>query len=122
MTDCELAWVAGLFEGEGCIVIRPRQDPAWKPSVRLELTSTDPDVLRRLQFICGGKIAPFRRDRGGVKPYQRWTLSKMTEVADLLEAMLPWLGARRGEKAAEALSILYRPNLTKRWRFRPEAA
>ncbi len=61
MKACDMAWAAGLFEGEGCIVYLrhgPRtSDGCYWTERQLQLTITDRDVLERfLQIVEVGVI------------------------------------------------------------------
>ena len=68
MEERWVAWVAGLFEGEGCIVMQS--------APQLSITSTDEDVIRRLYSIVqrGVVYGPYQPSRGGRKPWWRWSL------------------------------------------------
>jgi len=103
-TPEDLAWAAGLFEGEGCIALsRPA---ATRPQVQwnLVLASTDLDVLERLQTVVGMGQISGPRDRGH-KLHWVWCVSRREHVRLLLEAMLPWLGSRRRARAEECLAF-----------------
>lgn len=102
MTSDQAAWLAGLFEGEGCI------EYTGKYGVRLCIGMTDPDVVQRVRELAGGTITVQQqgpRDPGGAvpKPRHAWRLSSMREIKPLLEVLLPWLGERRSAKARGAL-------------------
>jgi hypothetical protein len=98
-----LAWVAGLFEGEGCI---SQFDSRWS----VHLASTDHDVLVRLNDIVGlGQInGPYDR---GHKPHWVWQCASQPKVYAFLVAIYPWLGERRGARALEAIRgiVAHRP-------------
>lgn len=103
MTAVEIAWLAGLFEGEGCI--------AWRPpnGVNLMVSMTDGDVIRRIGEVTGvGRVSgPF--DKGpGRKPVWCWQEGSKREVVRLLLAVSPLLGDRRRERALEAAERLAR--------------
>lgn len=105
-SEAEIAWFAGLFEGEGCIYIDD------KGKVRLTVRMTDLDIIERVNamFPCS-KIQVVNappRDPGGAVPKTAyaWNINKRTEVRDILKLILPWLGERRSLKAMEALNIL----------------
>ena len=98
MNETELAWVSGVFEGEGCIHLAERQ-------IILSVQMTDEDVVRRLHSITGlGHITT--RENGDYKPSWDWRVTKHDDSARLLEAMLPLLGQRRTRKAREAIDWL----------------
>jgi len=96
-----LAWVAGLFEGEGCIAhSRNGKYGQWF----LVVASTDLDVLERLQEWTGvGNISGPTQRSESHKPCWTWRSTKRDETYALLIALYPWLGARRQERARECL-------------------
>lgn len=57
MTDTDIAWVAGLLEGEGyfgCRIATTKNRPGKAYlQVRICVNMTDEDVLRRAQSITG---------------------------------------------------------------------
>jgi hypothetical protein len=97
--NCDIAWAAGLFEGEGCITYG-----SSKNYPRLQLKTTDQDVIERFTIAVGvGKISELNYKTSTGKTIWMWNCGKSNEVRDLLEKFLPWLGQRRTEKAEEAL-------------------
>ena len=99
-----MAWVTGLFEGEGCIYKDPRCN-----AVRLTINSTDEDVLQRLFNIVNvGYIRPVKHssERQHYKPMWCWSVWKKQDVKHLLIQMLPMLGERRAYTALNALDVL----------------
>lgn len=51
MNDLELAWVAGLLEGEGCFTVKGNAGIKRNIAVRCQMT--DKDVLDRLATFVG---------------------------------------------------------------------
>ena len=97
MTDppkVEIAWAAGLFEGEGSTVLSPS-------GVRLQVKMTDQDVLEHLLHVLGGVLnGPYQYNVPGKpprKPFWFWSLTgpSVPSVCRLLE---PYLGKRRRER------------------------
>ena len=100
----DIAWAAGLFEGEGCILTDSSQ-----PNTRgIRMTMTDQDVMERFVRIMGyGKCnGPYRRP--GSK--EHWLseyhckITRRSEVLRILKMFLPYLGERRYAKAMEAIN------------------
>jgi hypothetical protein len=92
-----IIWFAGLFEGEGSIVsTRPGE-------IRLQIGSTDGDVVRSVLRIVGGNLkGPY--DKGlGNKPIWNWMLARREDAAPVLVQIRPLLHSRRGQKADEVL-------------------
>lgn len=95
-----LAWAAGLFEGEGWIRVKPAH-------VELGLKMTDEDVVRRFAEVLGigyvdGPIQP----SGNRKLIWTWHLAQGEFVRVFLEAIEPWMGKRRTAKIKEAYIAL----------------
>lgn len=99
-TEIEIAWAAGLFEGEGYIVF-PKGN-----SVKLGLEMTDEDVVRKFRNIvaCGTFTGP--KQRPNRKPIWTWYINERDQVRNLIERFIPHLGRRRLEKALAAIERL----------------
>lgn len=91
-----IAWAAGLFEGEGCIVTGSPHN-RW----RLTLSSTDEDVIRKFAVIVGvgGVLGPQRHKNPKWKPIWTWWCTGGEKTTALLAAFYPLLGERRKAKA-----------------------
>lgn len=83
----EIAWAAGLFEGEGCITVSN-----GRPVMRLN--STDADTPRRFCEIVGaGKV------------YGPYGIDAMLTV----QLLSPWFGERRRRTASQLFGREYEP-------------
>ena len=74
----DLYWLAGLFEGEGSIVYERQKD--WKGcAVKLQLTMTDEDVMRRAGAIMDvpvyGPYQPPVLKKDGTPRKMAWNIS-----------------------------------------------
>jgi hypothetical protein len=94
----EIAWAAGLFEGEGSISYARRGGVP-----RLTLGSTDFDVVERFLNVIGRGGIRANKIRAGNKPLKTWSAWTAPDCIYVLKLLLPWLGARRRAKALEAL-------------------
>jgi hypothetical protein len=101
--NADWAWAAGLFEGEGSIILSRRhyrQPQLW-------LRTTDPDVLERfVQIVGAGRITECALRECHTKPQYSWCICSRSEVRRILLQMRPWLGRRRAEKADEVLAFI----------------
>ena len=111
----ELAWVAGIFEGEGCLYWNPGRKGlgpngkigAW----RINLTMCDRDVVARFQRACDwGYIKIHRVDRSdvltadGLSTHRdQWTLTcgQRGRVREFTDAIQHHLMERRSRKVEE---------------------
>ena len=94
----QVAWAAGLFEGEGCFTISARYP-------RVKLNSTDEDVLRRFHDTVGvGQVRVDDSLRGrGYKRQWEWYVGNREGVKVVIDLLWPWLGQRRRARAAQLL-------------------
>lgn len=108
MDRADIAWLAGLLEGEGSIFERPQNSrPSWTISIEM----TDKDVVERAAKVWGHgnvrKVPKRQRPQSlGTKDIYVWRFEDRGQVYALLAAIYPWLGNRRRKKAKKALKAL----------------
>src|SRR5258708_6858023 len=95
-----IAWAAGVFEGEGSIIVRPAGGKRPGLQRRLQVPMTDADVLHRFRDVVGaGRIyGPIQRE-DNYKPVYVWVCSRWADIERILRAFRPYLLERRGAKA-----------------------
>lgn len=94
----DIAWAAGLFEGEGCTFVGKTNNR--QPRVSIEMT--DEDVVRRFAHIVGrGNVRAY--DRGLNKATWQWSVQSGDDVRVVLGMLWPYFGDRRRAKATEVL-------------------
>ncbi len=108
-TNAEVAWAAGLFEGEGSAVSVFRSKHGY--TRMLALSSSDLDVLERLQQVMGGSVHEEHRTIGPnwpahYKQMWQWRVTRWEDIERIGTLLLPWLLSRR--RAAMEL-LLSRP-------------
>lgn len=99
-TDLDVAWAAGLFEGEGCIGFSNRFSA---PSLRLSMV--DRDVVERFAAIIG--IGIVRRNdyyytKHGWQVQYLWEAGGL-EAVEAVICLVPFLGERRTKRAQELI-------------------
>lgn len=94
----DLAWAAGIFEGEGWISIQ-----LYTPAIGI--TMTDRDVLDKFASVVGGgKVYPRgikSSGTGGItaKKFQwAWRVTSFENVQAILAYLWPWLCVRRRDR------------------------
>lgn len=115
-SEAEIAWAAGLFEGEGCIYESTNHGNAMRG---LTIRMTDEDTLRRFHRIVGvGRFSVVRPNRSTKPHYKQafsWHVGAWPEILMLADAFMPWLGQRRQRRFAELLTHPPRhPNATRK--------
>lgn len=103
--DTDIAWAAGLFEGEGCMNSHPRGKRG--SGTQLRLAMTDRDVVERFAAVigCGNIHRPRHDPRPNHKPVYTWALYESARVVEVIELLMPWFGERRRAKAMEVLAV-----------------
>lgn len=95
MTRTDWAWLAGLFEGEGCISFTGRN------SVCLAIVGTDRDIIERCRELTGvGRINEVPRLPN--KTQWHWKVQVRDDVLFVLDGIQAHLGERRGARAVLA--------------------
>jgi hypothetical protein len=111
MDDRELAWAAGLFEGEGTISwfkLRGRPDSI---KVSVALSMTDEDVVIKFANIMGfGKVkGPYQPQPSSRKVRWVWEVQNFRECLKAINILYPYMGMRRAAKADEFINnVKYR--------------
>ena len=104
MQQTELAWAAGLFDGEGSTY----STNARYPLVRVCVTQNDREVLDRFIEALGvsrvyGPYLAESKKRFGSKPYFMVQIQKQEHVARALYLLWPFLGTLKRRQAINAL-------------------
>jgi hypothetical protein len=95
----EIAWAAGLFEGEGYTGFTRTNHGARK--INFTVTQQNREPLERFRKLFGvGRIyGPY----GGPKQVSHFHCSSFEHAQAILAAMWPWLSTRRREQAKRTL-------------------
>ncbi len=108
LSQPDLQWLAGLFEGEGCIGIFPQGRGCQNLGVRLSVEMCDKDVVERFHSLVG--TGTFGKRAKKQKPHWKdqwiWRCGVKNDNAELLGLLYPVFGKRRKVKAKEALMHL----------------
>jgi hypothetical protein len=103
MEISEIAWLAGLLEGEGWFGLQKRK--GQRPQLQVQLAMTDEDIVARVAALWG---TAYRKEkpRGGRVGNKAMYRTKVTggRAVRIMWAVAPWLGARRSEKVRALLS------------------
>ena len=110
ITETDLAWAAGIIDGEGCILLgrwKARNRPGSTYRLSVLVTNTSFMMLHRLREIFGvGFITPRRAALKHHKPQWSWHVS-CSEAELVLRAVEPYIVAKRDETRLGILSRQY---------------
>jgi hypothetical protein len=96
ISEPEVAWVAGILEGEGCWTRTANRSP-WRIAVRM----TDEDVIRRLPALTGVGAVTEEVSKRGHKTAWTWSVAVRLHREWLTLQVWPWLGTRRRARIRE---------------------
>jgi len=95
LTAIDIAWLAGLIEGEGNISINGR-------AFTIRVKMTDHDVILHAAQLLDGKVYPSKVPAG--RRPQWLTQVKGAPAAGWAMTLYPWLGQRRRQQVREGLA------------------
>lgn len=103
----EIAWAAGLFEGEGCFAYQgPSATRRSGANVRTEVAMTDFEPVERFHRIVGvGRLLPKPKREAHHNDQLLWRVTDRAGVEAVLELLRPWLSERRMARGEEILSL-----------------
>lgn len=107
--ELDLAWAAGIFEGEGCFVHikHPHKNRQQRRYLGMTVTMTDHDVLKRFVDIVGiGSMrGPLKKEKPHFKDSFRWCTSGHQALSLCSDPrFVRFLGKRRRARLYEILT------------------
>ncbi len=96
MKRTDLAYIAGIFDGEGCIQIVKRTDRNGQHSLRASLEMANEFIPNLLQFYFGGSVHKRDFRSRGWQIQWHWVVSS-NKAKLFIEAILPYLKLKRNE-------------------------
>ena len=120
--DTDIAWLAGLVDGEGCISLYKRtvhgRPYGW--DYFFTISNADEAIIREaarvIRFLS--EYEPYIRydkARGNRRPCYAVVLSRRSQMRDVLTALLPYLRGNKREQAALLLQALATKDRQKRY-------
>lgn len=107
MSEIEIIWAAGLFEGEGYICVACPKGKGGRTSNgwRLGIEMTDKDIVERFAkvFNLTVKFKPKAHKNPKWKDLYVAQVSHQAKVKEIVDALLPYMGERRRSKMEEFL-------------------
>lgn len=106
MRSEDIAWAAGLFEGEGCFTSGiQRQAGKEYQRPRATMSMSDLDIIDRFHTIVGvGTICILKRKNPKYKTMYQWQAVALNDIYYIIELFSPFLGYRRLSQIIEMWS------------------
>jgi len=87
----DLAWAAGIIEGEGCISInKTRSGDGYRWKLRLRVVNANPHMVLKMQELFGGRVRTRKIKRKGCAKNFVWSASSGI-ASKVLNMVKPWL-------------------------------
>jgi hypothetical protein len=102
VSETDIAWAAGLLEGEGSFLKKTK-----RKTILISCQMTDLDVLQRLKTIFGGSIYNTTKAKPHHKDAWSWCIFG-TNAARVMELIKPYMLARRYIAIEEVLEPWYK--------------
>lgn len=109
-SDTDIAWFAGLLEGEGCFRVQTQDDGDRRPGLRVEVKMCDLDAIERAASMLPTKTQIYERAPAAENHKRQYAKVWYGKDAERVMCMvLPYMCKRRTAKIAECLTT---PNLS----------
>src|SRR5712692_6908714 len=103
-TKLQIAWAAGLFEGEGTITLS-----GASKSPRLKVSMVDQDIVRKFaKIVRGGHLSIWIVKNPKHRKQLCWYTGQKATVARVLKLLIPHFGKRRLKRALEVYARCFR--------------
>jgi len=111
MKKVDLAYIAGIIDGEGCVAIERAKyaEGKYKRIVSLSVTNTEEWICQWLKFCWGGRVTPQQPRKKNYLPQWNWVIRR-AKATEVLEAILPYLKLKK-QQAEVAISFQARRHI-----------
>lgn len=104
-SDTDIAWLAGLLEGEGHFSCHNKGDGHLRKSIGIQLKMTDEDVVLRAAALLGARAHENNWARDNRDHQTVWRCAVSGAKAErIMRLVRPYMGQRRGAKIDEILA------------------
>ncbi len=108
LSEIEIAWLAGLLEGEGSFTLDKRPQKRYKnstapPAPYIKIAMVDEDIISKVAFLLNKNyFSPSRLTKNKKKVYICHIGDRKTLIY-LLPRLLPYMGKRRTNQIKECI-------------------
>lgn len=111
ISETQLAWFAGLLEGEGTFGLDARPGQRYKvstspPSPYIKIAMTEKDVIEKAAKMVGKNVNSPKRLTSTGKEIYILNIGDRASLRIILPRLLPYLGERRGASAQLGIDAL----------------
>ena len=97
MKKTDIAYFAGIFDGEGCVFLQPQSHPSNKQKttfqMKIQVVSTNEWICQLFRFAFKGVVS-IDRQKGNHKIAYRWVATANNAMI-CLRSLLPYLHLKR---------------------------
>jgi len=90
----EIAYIAGFFDGEGCVRIKQANQGGNSYYLIAHITNTNPVILKKVKDLFGGNTRV--QEKGRNKPIYNWYITS-SEANDFLKTLQPFLIEKKSQ-------------------------
>jgi hypothetical protein len=109
----QVAWAAGILEGEGCFSICTRKTAKHDhKTLAVHCEMTDEDVVRKLHSVFQVGTVVERKNMSGRRDTRTrkitfiWSVQNHKGISEVCNLILPHMGARRKQKILELIEYV----------------
>lgn len=111
LTDVEIAWIAGLLEGEGSFCLDARSAKRYNkstspPSPTLQIAMVDEDIIQRLAEYLNKNYSTLTRKTIKEKTVYKLNVGDRATLTYLYPRICPFLGKRRKIEVQKGIDAL----------------
>lgn len=111
LKENEIAWIAGLLEGEGYFGIDKRSSKRYQhstspPAPFIKISMVDQDIIERLSKLLDKDYFIPKRKTVSNKTVYTLHIGEKEKVLFVLQKILPYMGVRRSERIKECIEHL----------------
>lgn len=111
ISQTDLAWLAGLLEGEGYFGIDNRSANRYETSTTpakpfIKLAMTDQDIVEKVSTMIGKRYFIAGRPTAAGKTVYILHIGARETVKPILLGILPYMGQRRSERINQCLKLI----------------
>ena len=110
MSDLDIAWLAGLLEGEGAFFVqhvRASGNRRARTRIVVAVQMTDRDIVERIVQLTGlGTVRSYQPSNPRHRTTYRWAINALEPTVALMRVLRPLMGIRRQDQIDRCLAAV----------------